>query len=77
MYADDRYIKDSKKLAEGVSGYVSFVGPLRGVLDQLTDGLSNGLIYGGASNIAEAHKIQLGRVSPSGAVEARPHDIIR
>ena len=76
-YADDRYIKESKKLAEGVSGYIPFVGPLKGVLDQLEDGLKNGLIYGGAKSIADAHQIEIGRVTPAGAVEARPHDLIR
>ncbi len=76
-YADDRYIKESKKLAEGVSGYIPFVGPLKGVLDQLEDGLKNGLIYGGAKNISDAFKIQIGRVTPAGILEARPHDLIR
>lgn len=76
-YADDRYNAVSqKKLTEGVSGYVPFVGDLSGVLDQLIDGLKNGLIYGGAKNIQEAHKIQLGHISVAGQVEARPHDLI-
>lgn len=75
-YAHDRYIKDSKKLAEGVSGYVAFLGPLKGVLDQLEDGIKNGLIYAGQNSIANAGNIRLARISPSGATEAQPHDLI-
>ncbi len=75
-YADDRYIKESKKLAEGVSGYVSFLGPLKGVLDQLHDGLKNGLIYGGVKSIKDAPKIRMARITTSGATEAHPHDLI-
>lgn len=75
-YADDRYIANSKKLAEGVSGYIPFAGPVNGVLEQLEDGLKNGLIYGGAPSIAEAHKIKIGRVTPAGEREAKPHDLI-
>lgn len=75
-YADDRYIKESKKLAEGVSGYIPFVGPLKGVLDQLEDGLKNGLIYAGAKSISEAHKMSIAKVTPAGVNEARPHDLL-
>lgn len=75
-YAADRYIINSKKLAEGVSGYIPFAGPVNGVLEQLEDGLKNGLIYGGAKTIAEAYKIQIGRVTPAGEKEAKPHDLI-
>ncbi len=35
------------------------------------------LIYAGADSVAVAHNIKIGRVSPSGAVEARPHDLMR
>jgi IMP dehydrogenase len=75
-YADDRYIKDSKKLAEGVSGHVPFLGPLKGVLDQLVDGLKNGMIYSGVKTIDESFNIKLGRISPSGAQESRPHNLL-
>ncbi|MHA1584299.1 MAG: IMP dehydrogenase [Promethearchaeota archaeon] len=75
-YADDRYIKESKKLAEGVSGYTPFRGPLKGVLNQLEDGLLNGLIYSGAKSMTDAYKIQIARVTPAGSIEARPHDLL-
>jgi IMP dehydrogenase len=76
-YSDDRYVKDSKKLTEGVSGFVPYTGPLQGVLDQLVDGLKNGIIYGGAHNMADAYNIKIGRVSVAGQSEARPHDLIK
>jgi IMP dehydrogenase len=75
-YALDRYVNDSKKLAEGVSDYVPFVGPVEGVLEQLTEGLKNGMIYGGAKNVQEAKKIQLRLITFSGKIEAGPHDLI-
>jgi IMP dehydrogenase len=74
-FADDRYIKESKKLAEGVSGYVPFTGPLKGVLEQLVEGLKNGMIYGGAKNLKDAHNIKIGRISYSGKIEANVHDL--
>lgn len=74
-YADDRYVKDSKKLAEGVSGYVPFTGPLKGVLDQLVDGLKSGMIYGGARTLKEAHNIKIGRITYSGRIESDVHDL--
>ncbi len=75
-YADDRYLKDSKKLTEGVSGHVAFLGPLKGVISQLEDGIRNGLIYAGVNKIADAGKIRMARISSSGSTEARPHDLI-
>ena len=76
-YVFDRYVKDSKKLAEGVSGYIPFVGPLQGVLTSLEEGLKNGLIYAGAKGINEAYKIKIGRISSAGVSESNVHDLIR
>jgi IMP dehydrogenase len=76
-YGFDRYNKDNKKLTEGVSGYVPFVGNLKAVLDQLVDGLKNGFIYAGCKTIADAYKIQIGRVTNSGVKESGAHDLIR
>lgn len=72
----DRYIAENKKLAEGVSDYVPFVGPVRGVLDQLCDGLKNGLIYSGAKTISDAKKIKLRQVSYAGKVESAAHSLL-
>jgi IMP dehydrogenase len=76
-YASDRYIKDSKKLTEGVSGYVPFVGSLKGVLEQLVEGLKNGFIYGGVKAVDESYKINIGRITTNGTTEAHPHDLQR
>lgn len=75
-YALDRYLKDSKQLSEGVSDYVPFVGPVRGVLEQLSEGLKNGMVYGGARNISEAKKIHLKRITVSGRIESGVHDLL-
>ncbi len=74
-FADDRYIKESKKLAEGVSGYVPFTGPLKGVLEQLIEGLKNGMIYAGTKTLKETHNIKIGRITYSGKIEANVHDL--
>ena len=76
-YAHDRYVENHKSLNEGVSGFVPFVGPVSGVLAQLEDGIKNGLIYAGVQDIADAHKIKIGRVTPSVTIESKPHDLIR
>ncbi|MHA1727744.1 MAG: IMP dehydrogenase [Promethearchaeota archaeon] len=72
----DRYVKESKKLAEGISDYVPFVGPTSGVLEQLCDGLKSGMIYSGSGAIQEAKKIQLKKISYSGRIEAEIHDTL-
>jgi IMP dehydrogenase len=76
-YSLDRYNKDSKKLTEGVSGFVPFVGPLQGALDQLVDGIKNGFIYAGVRSTAEAFKIKVGQITGAGVSEAHPHDLMR
>jgi IMP dehydrogenase len=75
-YASDRYILNSKKLAEGVSDYVPFVGPVRGVIEQLQEGLKNGMIYCGAKTIKDAHSINVRKVTYSGRVETDTHDLL-
>lgn len=77
VYAADRYNKEQKKLTEGVSGFVPYTGPVKGVIDQLVDGLKNGLIYCGVKDLADAYRIRTGRVTPSGQQEAKPHDLLR
>lgn len=75
-YVSDRYSEASKTLPEGISAYVPFVGPVSDVLQTLTDGLKNGMIYSGAKNLAEMKKANIGVVSYAGQREARPHDLI-
>ena len=77
-YILDRYIEGegSKTLPEGVSDYVPFVGSVSGVLNSLKEGLRNGMIYAGASNITEMKKVKVGIVSNAGRIEQRPHDLL-
>ena len=75
-FAIDRYLVQSKSLAEGVSDYVPFVGPVKGVLDQLCEGLKSGMIYCGAKNLKDANTIGLKRVSHAGRIESGAHDLM-
>jgi len=74
-YAFDRY-SDLKKLAEGVSDYVPFVGSVGGVMEQLCEGLRNGLIYAGARTIQEAKRIQTRKITHAGKIESDAHDLL-
>lgn len=74
-YALDRY-SNVKQLAEGVSDYVPFVGSVDGVVDQLCEGLRNGLVYGGAQCIPEAKNITVRKITPSGKIESNAHDLL-
>ncbi|MBD3351756.1 MAG: CBS domain-containing protein [Candidatus Lokiarchaeota archaeon] len=75
-YVDDRYIASQKRLSEGVSDYVPFVGPVKGVIDQLYEGLKNGFIYSGARDIGAAKHIKLRKVTYSGKIESSAHDLL-
>lgn len=75
-YVLDRYAEGAKTLPEGVSDYVPYVGELTGVVDSLTEGLSNGMIYAGAKTIEEMKEAKIGLVSAVGMIEQRPHDLM-
>ncbi|TFF97889.1 MAG: CBS domain-containing protein [Promethearchaeota archaeon] len=75
-YIQDRYVESAKTLPEGVSDYVPYVGGLSGVVDTLTDGLSNGMIYAGAKSIEDMKQAEIGIVSAVGQQEQRPHDLL-
>lgn len=71
----DRYSIDSITLAEGVSGYLPYVGDIEAVLTTLEDGLRNGMIYAGAKTIKDMKKAPIGIVSVVGQKEQGPHDL--
>ena len=71
----DRYSIDSITLAEGVSGYLPYVGDIEAVLTTLEDGLRNGMIYAGAKTIKDMKKAPIGIVSVVGQREQGPHDL--
>jgi IMP dehydrogenase len=75
-YVLDRYVEGAKTLPEGVSDYVPYVGELSGVIESLTEGLSNGMIYAGAHNIEDMKNAKIGLVSAVGMMEQKPHDLM-
>ena len=67
----------SKGVPEGVEGWVPYKGEVSILLDELVSGLKASMGYAGAKNIQELwSKAKLAALSPSGAEEARPHDIL-
>ena len=76
-YSLDRYSMPSKGVPEGVEGWVPYKGEVNTVLDELVSGLRASMGYAGARNIEELWtKAKLAALSPSGAEEAGPHDIL-
>jgi IMP dehydrogenase len=76
-YSLDRYSMPSKGVPEGVEGWVPYKGEVNTVLDELVSGLRASMGYAGARNIDELwSKAKLAALSPSGAEEAGPHDIL-
>jgi len=74
-FVSDRYSIDSITLAEGISGYLPYVGDLEAVITTLEEGLRNGMIYAGAKTIKDMKKAPLGIVSVVGQKEQGPHDL--
>ena len=76
-YSLDRYSLPSKGVPEGVEGWVPYKGEVSIVLDELVSGLRASMGYAGAGSVQELwRKARLAALSPSGAEEARPHDIL-
>jgi IMP dehydrogenase len=76
-YSLDRYSMPSKGVPEGVEGWVPYKGEVTTMLDELVSGLRASMGYAGARNVGELwRKAKLAALSPSGAEEAGPHDIL-
>ncbi len=72
----DRYSMPSKEVEEGVEGWVPYRGALSDVVSELRAGLEAAFGYVGASNIRELwSKARFAKVSPSGGLEIRPHNV--
>ena len=74
-----RYFQEgsAKFVPEGVEGMVPYKGPLSDVLFQLTGGVRSGMGYVGARNLKELReKAVFVEITPSGAKESHPHDIV-
>ncbi|MFW9899423.1 MAG: IMP dehydrogenase [Candidatus Thorarchaeota archaeon] len=74
-FISDRYGEISKTLAEGISGYLPYVGDLSAVLTSLEEGLRNGMVYAGARSIEEMKNVKVGIVTVVGQKEQGPHDL--
>lgn len=77
----DRYgqgdISEKQKFVpEGVSGRVSYKGPVQAIVYQLAGGVRAGMGYCGARAIpALQNKARFVRISPAGIKESHPHDL--
>ena len=75
-HAADRYSRPSKALEEGVEGLVPYSGSAVAKLAEMATGLQAALGYAGAASVEEAWRARLARITPIGAEEVKPHDII-
>ncbi|TDA30159.1 MAG: IMP dehydrogenase, partial [Hadesarchaea archaeon] len=76
-YSLDRYSVPSKGIAEGVEGWVPYKGEVSAAVKELVLGLRASMGYAGARNIRELwEKARFALLSPLGALETRPHDVL-
>ena len=76
-YRQDGIDQPAKLVPEGVEGRVPHSGALADFVYQLVGGLRAGMGYIGARNISEVReKAVFIRISPAGAAEGHPHDIV-
>lgn len=76
----DRYFQDNqfdpiKLVPEGVSGHVSYKGPLSEVIHQFVGGLRAGMGYLGAKDISKLREASYHVMTSSGLQESHIHDI--
>ena len=80
--SSDRYFQEgvaeeSKLVAEGIEGRVSYKGGLASNVFQLVGGLKAGMGYCGVKNIKELKaKGRFIKITPAGLRESHPHDIV-
>ena len=76
-YSLDRYSVPSKGIVEGVEGWVPYKGEVSTAVRELVQGLKASMGYAGARNIRELwEKARFALLSPLGAAETKPHDIL-
>ncbi|MEB3787006.1 MAG: IMP dehydrogenase [Desulfurococcales archaeon] len=75
-YAADRYGKPAKRISEGVEGLVEYTGSIVELIEKTIGTLQASLGYAGASNIKEAWRARLGKLSESAKKEVKPHDLV-
>ncbi len=80
--SSDRYFQEgvseeSKLVAEGIEGRVSYKGSLANSVYQLIGGLRSGMGYCGVSKIEDLkRKGKFVRITPAGLRESHPHDVV-
>ena len=73
----DRYGASAKGLSEGVEGWVPYKGETGVVVHELAAAVQAAMGYSGAASIPELwQKARFAFLTPSGAAEAGPHDIL-
>ncbi|MEM2865592.1 MAG: IMP dehydrogenase [Candidatus Hadarchaeales archaeon] len=76
-YSLDRYSVPSKGIAEGVEGWVPYKGEVSTAVKELVLGLRASMGYAGARSIRDLwEKARFAVLSPLGAQETRPHDVL-
>ncbi|MFP3950860.1 MAG: IMP dehydrogenase [Candidatus Bathyarchaeia archaeon] len=76
-FIGDRYSQPSKSISEGVEGWVPYRGPVSDIVSEFIGGLRAAMGYIGAANIPEMwEKAKIAKLSPQGAQEVSPHDIL-
>ncbi len=76
-HAVDRYSRKSKNIPEGVEGLVPVTGSIYSLLANFAETLKTSLGYAGAAKIQDAwQKSRLGKISPQGKSEVKPHDLL-
>ena len=75
-YVADRYGKPAKRITEGVEGLVEYTGSVVELVEKIVGTLQASLGYAGASNIREAWRAKLGKLSESAKKEVKPHDLV-
>ena len=78
LFVQDRYLRPSKTISEGVEGWVPYRGPVSDIIGEFVGGLKAAMGYVGAKTITEMwEKARLALVTEKGAQEIAPHDILQ
>lgn len=62
-----------KAVAEGASTLVPYLGPVKGVIDELIGGLKSGMSYANALKLSELTNVEMALLTNHGAFESTPH----
>jgi IMP dehydrogenase len=73
----DEFEKNYTKQIEGVESIVSYKGPLKPIVENITANLRSGFSYSGAKNIKDLwKKAKFIQITAMGMRESEPHDVI-